>query len=444
MRKSKKKSGIFSIDGVSLTLPFILITTCFALWGFANDVLGPMTAAFSKIFRLSVTEATLVPIAFHLGYFVMAFPAAMFIQKYSFKAGVMVGLGLFAAGLFMFLPAKGIGDFAPFLLSYFVLTCGLSFLETSCNPFIYCMGSEETGILRLNMAQAFNPIGALAGMYVAMNFVQAKMSPVSSAVREQMPLEQFNMIKEYDLGVLIQPYIFLGALTVLLLVLIRTNKIPSGVDMKSEKSVLGAIRSLASIKNYRHGVIAEFFYTGAQVTCWTFIIQYGTRIFMAEGMEEKAAEMLAQKYNIAAMILFASGRFICTWLMRYFTPERLLAVLAILGTAFVAGTICFVDRNGLYCLIAVSGCMSIMFPTIYGLSLRRVGDDMKYAGAGLVMAILGGSIFPPIQAAIIDLNIGIAGLPSTNVSFLIPFICFCVIAIYGHHAYVWHHIKHEI
>ena len=422
----------------------MLITCCFALWGFANDVTTPMVKAFSKIFRMSVTEGAMVQVAFYLGYFVMAFPAALFIQRYSFKAGVMVGLSLFAIGSLLFLPARLMGVYFPFLLAYFILTCGLSFLETSCNPYIYCMGSEETATQRLNLAQAFNPIGNLTGMYVAMQFVQARMSPMTSAARRELPLDQFEIVKDHDLGVLILPYLFLGIVVVALLVAIRLKKMPKDGDIASNKSIGKAMRELIQIRNYREGVIAQFFYVGAQVTCWTFIIQYGTRIFMAEGMEEKAAEILSQKYNIVAMVLFTLSRFICTFFLKYIDAGRLLSILAVVAGVAVSGTVMFTDRSGLYCLVAVSGCMSLMFPTIYGIALKGVGDNVKFAGAGLIMAILGGSFFPPLQALIIDLGISFVGLPATNLSFIIPLLCFVVVAIYGHRAYVRLNITHRI
>ena len=204
-RTKNMKPSILTKDGVNFLMPFILITSCFALWGFANDMTGPIVKAFSKIFRMSVTEGALVQVAFYLGYFAMAFPAAMFIQRYSFKSGVMVGLSLFAIGSFMFFPAKMTGMYYPFLLAYFILTCGLSFLETSCNPYIYCMGSEDTATQRLNLAQAFNPIGALMGMYIAMEFVQAKMSPMTTEQRMSLSELQFNNLKDNDLSVLIGP-----------------------------------------------------------------------------------------------------------------------------------------------------------------------------------------------------------------------------------------------
>ena len=286
---------ILTKDGVSFVVPFILITACFALWGFANDMTGPIVKAFSKIFRMSATEGSLVQVAFYLGYFVMAFPAAIFIQRYSFKKGVMMGLSLFAIGSLMFLPAKMLGFYYPFLLAYFILTCGLSFLETSCNPYIYCMGSEETATQRLNLAQAFNPIGALLGMYMVMELVQKQMSPMSSEQRFELNDMQFNLLKGHDLSALIGPYLGLGVFTILLLVLIRLTKMPTSSDTASDKDILTAMKQLMKISNYRNGVIAQFFYVGAQVTCRTFFMQYGTRLFQSDCMPRISSEILTQK-----------------------------------------------------------------------------------------------------------------------------------------------------
>ena len=235
-----EQNGMVMRNGVSYLVPFILITTCFALWGFANDVTTPMVKAFSKIFRMSVTEGAMVPVAFYLGYFVMAFPAALFIQRYSFKSGVLIGLALYAVGALLFLPAKMTGMFYPFLLAYFIMTCGLSFLETSCNPYVYCMGSEETATRRLNLAQAFNPIGVLAGSYVAMHYVQARMSPIDSEKRMTLDEQQFEWVKEHDLGVLIQPYVYIGIFILLLLLLIWLTRMPkiSSTASKKPKAII--------------------------------------------------------------------------------------------------------------------------------------------------------------------------------------------------------------
>ncbi len=431
---------ILTKDGVSFLVPFLLITCCFALWGFANDMTGPIVKAFSKIFRMSVTEGALVQVAFYLGYFVMAFPAALFIQRHSFKAGVIVGLTLFAIGSLMFLPAKLMGMYYPFLLAYFILTCGLSFLETSCNPYIYCMGTEETATQRLNLAQAFNPIGALLGMYIAMEYVQKRMSPMPSTERMTLNDAQFDVLKDNDLSVLIGPYLGLGLACLLLLVFIYFKRMPNNGDSRSKKGIRQAMRELMHVKNYREGVVAQFFYVGAQVTCWTFIIQYGTRIFCLEGMDEKAAEILSQKYNILAMVLFCVFRFVFTWFLKFVPAGRLLSVLAVIAGCLMAGVILFPDRQGIYCLVAVSACMSLMFPTIYGMALHGVADNVKFAGAGLIMAILGGSIFPPLQALIIDSKLTLMGLSSTNLSFIVPLLCFVVVALYGHRGFVRQHI----
>ena len=189
----KNDQPILHDKGVSYVLPFILITFCFALWGFANDITNPMVKAFSKIFRMSVTDGALVQVAFYGGYFAMAFPAAIFIRKYTYKAGILMGLALYAIGAFLFLPAKWSGEYYPFLIAYFILTCGLSFLETSANPYILSMGSEATATRRLNLAQSFNPMGSLLGMFVAMSFIQAQLNPMDTADRAQLWLPPISL-----------------------------------------------------------------------------------------------------------------------------------------------------------------------------------------------------------------------------------------------------------
>ena len=429
------KQPILSKDGVSYIVPFILITSCFALWGFANDITNPMVKAFSKIFRMSATDGALVQVAFYGGYFAMAFPAAMFIRRYSYKAGVLVGLGLYALGALLFYPAKMTGEYYPFLAAYFILTCGLSFLETSSNPYILSMGSEETATRRLNLAQSFNPMGSLLGMYVAMNFIQAKLNPLDTAARAQLNDAQFEAVKESDLSVLIAPYLAIGIVIFAMFMLILIKKMPHNGDKNHDINFVPTLRRIFSLPHYREGVIAQFFYVGVQIMCWTFIIQYGTPILMAEGMTEQAAEVMSQQYNIIAMVIFCCSRFICTFLLRYINTGQLLMILAIAGGALVCGVIFMHNIYGLYCLVGVSACMSLMFPTIYGIALTGLGDDAKFGAAGLIMSILGGSVLPPLQASIIDRG-ELFGMPAVNVSFVLPFICFVVIAIYGQRTYM--------
>ena len=429
------KQPILSKDGVSYIVPFILITSCFALWGFANDITNPMVKAFSKIFRMSATDGALVQVAFYGGYFAMAFPAAMFIRRYSYKAGVLVGLGLYALGALLFYPAKMTGEYYPFLAAYFILTCGLSFLETSSNPYILSMGTEETATRRLNLAQSFNPMGSLLGMFVAMNFIQAKLNPLDTAARAQLDDAQFAAVKESDLSVLIAPYLAIGIVIFAMFMLILIKKMPHNGDKNHDINFVPTLRRIFSLPHYREGVIAQFFYVGVQIMCWTFIIQYGTPILMANGMTEQAAEVMSQQYNIIAMVIFCCSRFICTFLLRYINTGQLLMILAIAGGALVCGVIFMHNIYGLYCLVGVSACMSLMFPTIYGIALTGLGDDAKFGAAGLIMSILGGSVLPPLQASIIDRG-ELFGMPAVNVSFVLPFICFVVIAIYGQRTYM--------
>ena len=384
----QNKASILKYQGVNYLLPFILITACFALWGFANDITNPMVKAFSKIFRMSVTQGTLTQVAFYGGYFAMALPAAIFIRRFSYKSGILMGLGLYATGAFLFIAARSTGSYWPFLAAYFILTCGLSFLETSANPYILAMGDPQSATRRLNFAQSFNPIGSLCGMFVAMNFIQARLNPLSSAERAALPPEEFEAVRQSDLGILIAPYVVIGLVIAVMFLLILLMKMPR-VKEEESKNAGQAIRHLLGLPRYREGVLTQFFYVGVQIMCWTFIIQYGTRIFMEKGMSEIDAEVLSQRYNIAAMIIFCASRFVCTYLMKFFSPGKLLYSFAFGGIVCVLGVIFLKGVAGLYCLVAVSACMSLMFPTIYGIALDGLGEDAKFGAAGLIMAILG-------------------------------------------------------
>ena len=355
----------------------------------------------------------------------------MFIRRHSFRSGIVLGLALYALGVLLFIPARAMGSFAPFLLAYFILTCGLSFLETTANPYILLMGDRETATRRLNLAQSFNPIGSLAGMFVAMQFIQTRLSPLDTAQRATLDDAAFEALKQSDLAVLVRPYALLGVVILALLAVMLLVRIPA--MRPSSHTVRGpllpAFRRLWANKPYRRGVVAQFFYVGAQITCWTFIIQYGTRVFMAEGMGEQAAEVLSQRWNIVAMVLFCVMRFVNIWLMKYVKPGRLMALFAAVALLLLCGVIFVGGRTGMCCLVAVSACMSLMFPTIYGIALGNVQDDAELGSAGLIMAILGGSLLPALQAMIIDSHVTL--LPAVNLSFIVPAVCFVVVMLYG-------------
>jgi FHS family L-fucose permease-like MFS transporter len=242
-------------------------------------------------------------------------------------------------------------------------------------------------------------------------------------------------MNQSDLTILIAPYLAIGAVVMAMFLLILFMRMPRNGDKDKTFHFGATIRRLLSVSNYREGVIAQFFYVGAQIMCWTFIIQYGTRIFMAQGMEEQAAEVMSQKYNIAAMVIFCVSRFIATYLMKFFNPGKMLRTFAIIATILMFGVIGLQNIWGLYSLVAVSACMSLMFPTIYGIALKGMGEDAKFGAAGLIMAILGGSILPPLQARIIDMGTIGNLFPAVNASFILPLICFVVVAWYGIKAY---------
>lgn len=409
-------------------LTFILITSLFALWGFANDITNPMVAAFQTVMELSATKASLVQFAFYGGYATMAIPAALFAKKYSYKKGILLGLILYAIGAFMFIPAANRQEFGFFCVSLYVLTFGLAFLETTANPYILSLGSKETSTRRLNLSQAFNPVGSLMGMFVASRLVLAKLESDTAHVREVgfSNLDEATKltIREHDLDVIRNPYVVLGCVVLLMFVIIAIfvkSERKDTNNVRTDNS--GTLRRLFSNKVYRGGVITQLFYVAAQIMTWTFIIQYADRL----GIDKATAQM----YNIIAMGMFLCGRFISTFLMKYISSRKLLMYFAVGAMLASAGTILIDGILGLYCLMAISIFMSLMFPTIYGIALENVSlEDSTLGAAFLVMAIVGGALMPPLQGMIIDLGT-VAGLPAVNFSFILPFICFLVIFFYG-------------
>jgi MFS transporter, FHS family, L-fucose permease len=411
-------------------IPFIVITSLFALWGFANDITNPMVAAFKTIMEISNAKASLIQFAFYGGYATMAIPAALFVQRYSYKKAILLGLGLYATGALFFWPAAQYERFEFFLISLYILTFGLAFLETTANPFILSLGSKETATRRLNLAQAFNPMGSLLGMFVASRIVLAalesdKRDAAGTLIFPMLDEATKAAIRTNDLMIIRNPYVLLGLVVILMFILILFIRMPVTGHVERIRP-MQSFKNLMANKNYREGVIAQVFYVAAQIMCWTFIIQYADNL----GIDKATAQM----YNILAMGIFLTSRFISTLLMKYINAKRLLMYFAIGGILTISGTILIQGMAGLYCLIATSAFMSLMFPTIYGIALEGIGKDATLGAAGLVMAIVGGALMPPLQGSIIDMG-QIGFLPAVNASFVLPFICFVVIAIYGYRSY---------
>ena len=378
-------------------------------------------------------KASMVQFAFYGGYATMAIPAALFIRRYSYKKGILLGLALYATGAFLFIPAASYQEFTFFCLSLYILTFGLAFLETTANPFVLSLGDKETSTRRLNLAQAFNPMGSLCGMSVASLIV---LPQLISDRRDAAGQIIFPMLSEaekadirlHDLAVIRNPYVAIGLVVVCVFIIIALTKMPKtqSEEQKAEGKTHTAgetLRNLWHNKVYREGVLAQMFYVAAQIMTWTFIIQYADNL----GINKATA----QTYNIVAMSLFLSSRFIATFLMRYVNTRILLSIFAVGAGICSLGAILIVGMPGLYSLIGISFFMSLMFPTIYGIALEGVDSmDTTLGAAFLVMAIVGGALMPPLQGMIIDQHV-IMGHPAVNVSFILPLLCFVIICLYG-------------
>ena len=408
-------------------LPFIAITTLFALWGFANDITNPMVAAFQTLMELPAAKASLIQFAFYGGYATMAVPAALFIRRYSYKKGILLGLALYAIGAFLFIPAAARQSFTFFCFSLYILTFGLAFLETTANPFILSLGPKENATRRLNLSQAFNPMGSLAGMAVASmivlpNLLSDKRDAAGNILFPMLSEAEKAEIRLHDLAVIRDPYVALGIVVVVMFVIIALVKVPKA-EGQATMATRGTMKRLWTNKVYREGVIAQVFYVAAQIMVWTFIIHYADNL----GIDKATA----QNYNIVAMCLFLVGRFLSTWLMKYTDGRRLLTIFGICAALCSLGAILIVGKAGLYCLIGISFFMSLMFPTIYGTALENVSlEDASLGAAFLVMAIVGGALMPPLQGMIIDCGT-VMGHPAVNVSYALPMLCFIIVTIYG-------------
>jgi FHS family L-fucose permease-like MFS transporter len=427
-------------------IPFILVTSLFALWGFANAVTDPMVNAFKKVLELSNTQASWVQMAFYGGYFCMALPAAMFMRKYSYKVGVLIGLGLYAGGALLFYPAAITEQFWFFCLGLYVLTFGLAFLETAANPYILAMGAKETATQRLNLAQSVNPVGLIAGLLVAKYFVYDNLQSDDIADFGALSEAKRAMIKVADLAVIRDPYVILGLVILAVFVLFVISKMPQSKEEGVMPSLGETFGTLAKDSKYVLGVLAQILYVGAQIMTWTYIYQYAEAIDLANVGVEGYEKIDVFSYQFLAFVLFTVGRIVGTAMLRFMSSGKLLLFFALLAGGFVAGTMFIEGIVGLYCVVGISFCMSLMFPTIYGIALNDLTEEQSKVGsAGLVMAIVGGALLPMLQGMIIDAggsgvaDTTIMGVAEVNFSFILPLLCFAYIAWYGR----WVYKKHE-
>ena len=412
-------------------VPFALVTSMFLLWGLANNMTDTLLAAFKRIMSMSDTQTSLIQFAFYGSYFCFALPAALFIRRRSFKSGIILGLLLYAAGAMLFLPAARVASYGFYLVAIYVMAGGCSVLETTANPFILSLGSKATSTRRLNLAQAFNPIGSLCGMAIASLIVLPQLisdqrDEAGAILYPTLSATEKAAIRLHDIAIIRDPYVALGLVVVAILVVVTVVKMPDVAEQKTKLDVKASLRRLWKNRLYRQGVVTQVFYVAAQIMVWTFIIQYADHLGIDKAM--------AQMYNIVAMSLSLTGRFVGTWLMKYVSSRKLLTLFAIGASICTLGTILLVNIAGLYCLVAISAFMSIMFPSIYGIALEDVEErDTTLGAAFLVEAIVGGSILPPLQGWIIDQGV-VFGLPAVNFSFVLPLFCFILIFFYGRRA----------
>lgn len=406
------------LTGSRNILPFVLITSLFFLWGLASNMTDTLLSAFKRIMSMSDFQTSWIQIAFYSAYFFLALPAAIFIKKFTYKSGILLGLGLYLLGAVLFYPASMSMEYGHFLIALFILAGGLAILETAANPFIVAMGPEESGTQRLNLAQSFNPIGALTGVLLSKVFILSRLNQASAQERALMSEEQLSAIQSDELTAVMGPYVGVAFFLVLLWILIKVTRMPKASDAGSDVDLGATFKRLIKTPHYVWAVVAQFFYVGAQVGVWSYTINYVMQ-------ELQVNEDSASTYYIASLIVFAIFRFVFTALMKFFTPRTLLLVTATAAAAFTLVVIFSSGFISVVALIAISGCMSLMFPTIYGLGIKGLGHDTKIGGSGLIMAILGGALLTAVQGQVSDLT------QSIHLAFFVPFFCFGFIIFYA-------------
>lgn len=423
----ENKSSLLKKDGINYLVPFILVTSLFFFWGLANNMTDTLLAAFKRIMSMSDTETSFIQFAFYGSYACFALPAALFISKYSYKAGIILGLLLYAAGAMLFYPAGNSASYIFYLVAIYILAGGCSILETTANPYILAMGDSSRATYRLNIAQAFNPLGSISGILISQFFILSQLNAADETARAAMSETELAAIQQGEMNAVTFTYMGVGVVLLVVLALMLLVKMPKetkSADSSLKGSSLGAtFKRLIKNKNYSFGVIAQFFYVGAQIGVWSYTI----RLVM---QELNMSEQDAATYYLASIICFCLSRFVFTWLMRFVKPSLLLVIAAAFDIVCALGVVLLPSQGMLtICLlIGVSVFMSLQFPTIYGIALNGIGDDAKIGASGLIMAILGGAILTPLQGKVSDMY-------GINTAYIVPAICFAVVLAYGLFAY---------
>jgi len=393
-------------------LPFFLLASCFMWWAIANNLTDPLVKVFKQTFQMSTFQASLIQMAFYGGYFCMALPGALIARRFTYKTGVLVGLGIYAVGCFLLYPAMLAEQFFLFCFAYYVLACGLGILETNANPYVMVLGSEESATRRLNFAQSFNPIGAVVGIMLCRNLIMARLPKGTDGellITPENSSEALNTV--------IFPYLAVASILVLVWILILKTRMPKASEEDKNVHLLETVGRLLKNKNYSFSVFAQFCYVGTQISVWTY-----TNFYIPEAIG--VTQEVALVWHTGALVLFAAMRWIFTGLMKFFRASTLLVFAAAMAIVMASCVIFVGGIVGVVALVCISGFMSLMFPTIFGLGCSNLGEDTKLASSGQIMAIVGGAIITPMQGAMVD-KWGI------NHSYWLPLLCFVVIGLYG-------------
>lgn len=399
-------------------ISLIVITSLFFVWGLSNNMTDTLLAAFKRILSMSDFESSWIQIAFYGSYFCLAIPAAIYIKKYTYKSGVLLGLAFFILGSLLFYPASKTMEYEHFLIALFILAGGLAILETTANPFIVALGPEETATRRLNLAQSFNPVGSIVGVLIGQAYILSYLNPLNAHERAIIDKETLVTIQSEELSAVMKPYVFVATVLIVLWFLIYFVKMPRISDSGKGLDFVKTVHRLFRNRIYIAGIIAQFFYVGAQIGIWSFTIRYV--------MEElEINERQASNYYFVSLIVFMFSRFICTYLMKIIKPAIIMIVLCLI--AIISSTIVILIGGdyGVYALIMISGCMSLMYPTIYSFAIIGLAEDTKIASSGLVMSLLGGAILTPIQGWVSD------NTQNINFAFVVPLVSFAVVLCYS-------------
>lgn len=401
-------------------IPFILVTALFLFWGIPSNMNDILIKQFMKSFELNRLEAGLVQSAYYIGYFLISIPAAMLMRRFNYKTGIVTGLFFFSLGTFLFYPAAHSNHFTFFLVALFIIATGCGFLETGANPFIARLGDPASSERRLNFSQAFNPLGAVLAVVVGRAFILSGVEPTETQISLMKQQGIYQQFLERETMRVVTPYLALGTIVLIWAILILMTKFPRGAEEKTEAASdsKGSFRELLRYPHFIKGVIAQFFYVGAQVCTWSYYIQYVQDY-------THQPEKLAAGFLVGTLVAFGVGRFSAAWIMKYVNPGLLMGVYGLANVALVSISILFPGWVGLWAIFFTSFFMSVMFPTIFALAIKGLGPNTKIGSSFLVMAIIGGAAFTPLMGLMF------LATHSMALSMTVPLICYLFITYYA-------------